>query len=67
MDESPKWLLSAGHEARARKLLAKIIRINKLDDQEDIDIDAIIRDTSAALMKVIFFNLIYFPTLAILY
>ncbi|XP_022692990.1 solute carrier family 22 member 5-like, partial [Varroa jacobsoni] len=50
VDESPKWLLSAGHEAKARRLLKKIIRVNKLYEEE-IDIDQIVRDTTVALMK----------------
>lgn len=49
MDESPKWLLSAGREMEARQLLNKIVRVNKL---EAIDVDTIVHDSTLALIKV---------------
>lgn len=49
LDESPKWLLSVGRQDEARRLLQKIIRMNKL---EGVDVDAIVQDATIAVMKV---------------
>ncbi|XP_003744797.1 organic cation transporter protein-like [Galendromus occidentalis] len=48
VDESPKWLLSAGRFEEARQILHQIVERNKLDP--NIDVDLIVETTRGALM-----------------
>ncbi|XP_003745041.1 organic cation transporter protein [Galendromus occidentalis] len=50
VDESPKWLLSAGKYDECRALLAKIVKRNGIDRDEDVDIDAIMEESKTSLM-----------------
>lgn len=52
VDESPKWLLSTARYDEARALLEKIIEVNKLD--KNINVEAIIENVKAAVLLVSF-------------
>lgn len=52
MDESPKWLLSAGKYDELKVLLKKIVKRNKIDRDGEVDIDAIVEEAKASFMLV---------------